>query len=77
VHRRIAAAREQGLETLDGVSKDPQISLFARYWELDTASVGPLQFFGGDGHDFRLITVGLGIAGGREEGFISQLLKKD
>jgi hypothetical protein len=60
-----------------GVSKELQVSFFARYWELDTASVGPLQFFGGNGHDHRLMTVGLGIAGGREQGFISQFFKKN
>lgn len=60
-----------------GVSTEWQISLFVRYWELDTASVGPLQFFGGDGHDHRLMTFAIGIAGAREQGFIAQLFKKD
>ena len=40
-----------------------ELSLFGRYWELDTDSVKPLEFFGGNGHDHRLVTVGVGIGG--------------
>jgi hypothetical protein len=48
------------------------ISVFGRYWELDTESVKPLEFFGGNGHDHRLLTIGLGI-GGTSEKFLSML----
>lgn len=44
-----------------------EISVFGRYWELDTESVKPLEFFGGNGHDHRLVTVGLGIGGTSEK----------
>jgi hypothetical protein len=59
-------------------SKDVAVLLFGRYWELDTKSVGPLDFFGGDGHDHRLMTVGIGI-GGTNEKFIDTFFgsKKD
>ena len=56
-----------------GLSTGLQFVVFARYWELATDSVEPLRFFGGNGHDHRLFTVGLGIAAANETGFISSL----
>jgi hypothetical protein len=49
-----------------------ELSLFGRYWELDTESVKPLEFFGGNGHDHRLVTVGVGI-GGTSDKFLDKI----
>jgi hypothetical protein len=54
-------------------SSSVDIMLFGRYWELDTESVKPLEFFGGNGHDHRLMTLGLGI-GGSSDKFLSGIL---
>ena len=54
------------------LSKDVDVLVFGRYWELDTESVRPLQFFGGNGRDHRLVTLGLGI-GGSSDKFLSGL----